>query len=111
MLVALRSLAVCHCSKDLATVAERQIAGDQQAAAFVAVGEDLEQRKRYTLSAAAYNLGLILRKLLAWGKPREFAAQMGALLCAAEQARPDAHERRAGGIASVPEDSARSKSS
>ncbi len=37
-------------------------------------------RKRYTLSAAAHNLGLILRKLLGWGKPREFAAQMGALL-------------------------------
>ena len=36
-------------------------------------------RKRYTLSAAAHNLGLILRKLLGWGKPREFAAQMGAL--------------------------------
>lgn len=37
-------------------------------------------RKRYTLSAAAHNLGLILRKLLGWGKPREFAAQLGALL-------------------------------
>ena len=29
--------------EDLAPVAEGQIAGDQQAAAFVAVGEDLEQ--------------------------------------------------------------------
>src|SRR5690606_23291642 len=37
-------------------------------------------RKGYTLSAAAHNLGLILRKLLGWGKPREFAAQVGALL-------------------------------
>ena len=37
-------------------------------------------RKGYTLSAAAHNLGLILRKLLGWGKPREFAAQLGALL-------------------------------
>lgn len=31
-------------------------------------------RKRYTLQAAAHNLGLILRKLLGAGKPREFAA-------------------------------------
>ena len=37
-------------------------------------------RKRYSVQAAAHNLGLILRKLLGWGKPREFAAQMGALL-------------------------------
>jgi transposase len=35
-------------------------------------------RKRYTLQAAAHNLGLILRKLLGAGKPREFAAAAGA---------------------------------
>lgn len=35
-------------------------------------------RKRYTLTAAAHNLGLILRQLLSAGKPREFAALAGA---------------------------------
>ncbi len=45
-------------------------------------------RKRYTLSAAAHNLGLILRKLLGWGKPREFAAQLGALLRAGFGVQP-----------------------
>lgn len=37
-------------------------------------------RKRYTLQAAAHNLGVILRKLLGAGKPREFAAVAGAFL-------------------------------
>ena len=36
-------------------------------------------RKRYSVQAAAHNLGLILRKLLGSGKPREFAALMGLL--------------------------------
>jgi transposase len=45
-------------------------------------------RKRYTLSAAAHNLGLILRKLLGWGKPREFAAHVGALLRAGFGVQP-----------------------
>jgi len=45
-------------------------------------------RKGYTLSAAAHNLGLILRKLLGWGKPREFAAMAGALLRAGSGLQP-----------------------
>jgi transposase len=45
-------------------------------------------RKRYTLTAAAHNLGLILRKLLGWGKPREFAAMVGALLRALTRHAP-----------------------
>jgi len=45
-------------------------------------------RKGYTLSAAAHNLGLILRKLLGWGKPREFAAQVGAWLRAGFGVQP-----------------------
>lgn len=39
-------------------------------------------RKRYTLQAAAHNLGLILRKLLGTGKPREFAARSAAVCLA-----------------------------
>ena len=42
-------------------------------------------RKRYTLAAAAHNLGLILRQLIGSGKPRGFAALSG-LLCAAQVA-------------------------
>jgi len=40
-------------------------------------------RKRYSLAAAAHNLGLILRQLIGCGKPRGFAALAG-LLCAAQ---------------------------
>ena len=36
--------------------------------------------KRYLLQAAAHNLGLVLRKLLGAGKPREFAAWWGSAL-------------------------------
>jgi transposase len=39
-------------------------------------------RKRYTLQAAAHNLGVILRKLLGSGKPREFAASAWAFCVA-----------------------------
>lgn len=53
----------------------------------------LNVRKGYTLAAAAHNLGLILRKLLGWGKPREFAAMVGALLRALRHSVP--HTRRA----------------
>jgi len=35
---------------------------------------DRQREEAYTLQAAAHNLGLILRKLLGSGKPREFAA-------------------------------------
>lgn len=37
-------------------------------------------QKRYSMQAAAHNLGLILRKLLGSGKPREFAATCAFLL-------------------------------
>lgn len=40
-------------------------------------------RKRYSLAAAAHNLGLILRQLIGCGKPRGFAA-LARLLCAAQ---------------------------
>ena len=43
-------------------------------------------RKRYSLAAAAHNLGLILRQLIGSSKPRGFAA-LGWLLCAAQMAR------------------------
>ena len=42
-------------------------------------------RKRYSLAAAAHNLGLILRQLIGSSKPRGFAA-LGWLLCAAQMA-------------------------
>lgn len=41
-------------------------------------------RKRYSVQAAAHNLGLILRKLLGTGKPREFAALTGLLARSAQ---------------------------
>ena len=40
-------------------------------------------RKKYSLAAAAHNLGLILRQLIGSSKPRGFAA-LGGLLCAAQ---------------------------
>jgi hypothetical protein len=43
-------------------------------------------RKRYSLAAAAHNLGLILRQLIGSSKPRGFDA-LGWLLCAAQIAR------------------------
>lgn len=43
-------------------------------------------RKRYSIAAAAHNLGLILRQLIGSSKPRGFAALAG-LLCAAQIAR------------------------
>jgi transposase len=43
-------------------------------------------RKRYSLAAAAHNLGLILRQLIGSSKPRGFAA-LGWLLRAAQMAR------------------------
>ena len=42
-------------------------------------------RKRYSLAAAAHNLGLILRQLIGSSKPRGFAA-LGWMLCAAQMA-------------------------
>ena len=42
-------------------------------------------RKRYSLAAAAHNLGLILRQLIGSSKPRGFAA-LGWLLRAAQMA-------------------------